>query len=201
MSYEILDLDTNRNYKLNDISSLNNCVINNNITNIKILKTPNFINDDFLSYCHKLESIDLSGLSNVTKIGGWFLMNCSNLTNIDLSPFSNVTEIGSWFLYGCHHLKSIDLSPLSNVTKIRDYCLYNCYNLKSINSRGLEWFYHEKKEEYQINYDEMIYDEMFPIRKEFMKEYGLAWELMAAVWHPDNFHKFKYLDPDIFADI
>ena len=227
MSYEILDLDTNLNYKLNDISSLNNCVINNNITNIKILKTPNFINDDFLSYCtnlknidlrpfsnnvteighcflekcHKLESIDLSGLSNVTKIGGWFLMNCSNLTNIDLSPFSNVTEIGSWFLYGCHHLKSIDLSPLSNVTKIRDYCLYNCYNLKSINSRGLEWFYHEKKEEYQINYDEMIYDEMLPRRKEFMKEYGLAWELMAAVWHPDNFHKFKYLDPDIFADI
>ena len=47
----------------------------------------------------------------------------------------------------------------------------------------------------------MIYDEMLPIRKEFMKEYGLAWELMAAVWHPDNFHKFKYLDPDTFADI
>ena len=38
---------------------------------------------------------------------------------------------------------------------------------------------------------------MLPIRKEFMKEYGLAWELMAVVWHPDNFHKFKYE----FADI
>jgi hypothetical protein len=168
MSYEILDLDTNRNYKLNDISYLNNCVKNNNIQNIKILKTPNFIDDDFLYYCHELESIDLN-------------------------PLSNVTSIGDRFLYGCHSLKSIDLSPFSNVTEIGDEILICCFNLKSINSRKIKWFYHDKKEEYQQNYDKP--------RKEFMKEYGLAWELMAVVWHPDNFHKFKYLDPDTFADI
>ena len=37
-------------------------------------------------------------------------------------------------------------------------------------------------------------------REEFMKEEGLAWELMSVVWHPRNFHKFKYLDPEMFAE-
>ena len=218
MSYEILDLDTTRNYNFDDISSLNNCVINNNIKNIKILKTPNFIDNKFLFCCSNLESIDLSKLSNVTKIGNRFLFICSKLESIDLNglsnvtsignsflsfcyklesihlnPLSNVTSIGDRFLYGCHRLKSIDLSPFSNVTEIGDEILICCFNLKSINSRKIKWFYHDKKEEYQQNYDKP--------RKEFMKEYGLAWELMAVVWHPDNFHKFKYLDPDTFADI
>ena len=200
--YEIFDLDADCNHTFIDMHDMNDYIKKNNIKNIKILKTPDFIGDCFLANCSKLESIDLSPLSNVTAIGDLFLYNCRNLKSIDLSPLSNVRKINNCFLSDCSNLKSIDLSPLSNVTKIGNCFLHGCSNsLESINSRGIEWFEHPKKEEYQQNYDKMIYNKMLPIRKEFMKEYGLAWELMAVVWHPHNFHKFKYLDPDTFADL
>ena len=36
-------------------------------------------------------------------------------------------------------------------------------------------------------------------REHFM-ESGLAEELIECVWHPNNFRKFKYLDPETFED-
>ena len=41
------------------------------------------------------------------------------------------------------------------------------------------------------------------IRKCFQKHFmscGIAEELIATVWHPRNFEKFKYLDPETFDD-
>ncbi len=41
------------------------------------------------------------------------------------------------------------------------------------------------------------------IRKElqqWFKQSELKAELMATVWHPKNYEKFKYLDPEIFGD-
>ena len=41
------------------------------------------------------------------------------------------------------------------------------------------------------------------IRKCFQKHFmsiGLAEELMANVWHPGNFEKFQYLDPETFGE-
>jgi hypothetical protein len=41
------------------------------------------------------------------------------------------------------------------------------------------------------------------IRKRFQKHFmssGLAEELMANVWHPRNFEKFKYLDLETFGE-
>jgi hypothetical protein len=40
------------------------------------------------------------------------------------------------------------------------------------------------------------------IRKRFQRHFmscGLAEELIANVWHPRNFEKFQYLDPETFA--
>jgi hypothetical protein len=41
------------------------------------------------------------------------------------------------------------------------------------------------------------------IRKCFQKHFmscGLAEELIANVWHPRNFEKFQYLDPETFEN-
>ncbi len=41
------------------------------------------------------------------------------------------------------------------------------------------------------------------IRKElseWFKKSELKEELMATIWHPKNFHKFRYLDPDLFEE-
>ena len=41
------------------------------------------------------------------------------------------------------------------------------------------------------------------IRKCFQKHFmssGIAEEIIAKVWHPRNFEKFKYLDPDTFGE-
>lgn len=41
------------------------------------------------------------------------------------------------------------------------------------------------------------------IRKElseWFKKSELKEELMATIWHPKNFDKFKYLDPELFED-
>ena len=36
--------------------------------------------------------------------------------------------------------------------------------------------------------------------QEWFKRSELKAELMASVWHPKNFEKFKYLDPDTFGE-
>ena len=35
---------------------------------------------------------------------------------------------------------------------------------------------------------------------EWFKKSELKEELMATIWHPKNFEKFKYLDPELFED-
>ncbi len=47
---------------------------------------------------------------------------------------------------------------------------------------------------YRVYNDKEIFS-MNILRKDFMKEDGLAQELLSVVWHPDNFYKFKDLDP------
>jgi hypothetical protein len=42
------------------------------------------------------------------------------------------------------------------------------------------------------------------IRKRFQEWFirsDLKWELIATVWHPTNFKKFKYLTPELFEDL
>eukprot|EP00760_Papus_ankaliazontas_P028006 PhM_4_TR3474/c1_g2_i1/m.77882 len=76
--------------------------------------------------------LDLSPLTNVTKIGNNFLHGCSRLTSLDLSPLANVRHIGSGFLDGCGALTSLDLSPLKNVTQIGVFFLHGCTALTSL---------------------------------------------------------------------
>jgi hypothetical protein len=36
--------------------------------------------------------------------------------------------------------------------------------------------------------------------QEWFKQSSLKEELIASLWHPRNFEKFKYYDPDMFGD-
>eukprot|EP00760_Papus_ankaliazontas_P039477 PhM_4_TR9581/c1_g1_i2/m.92456 len=84
---------------------------------------------DFLSGYSRFLSLDLSPLTNVTRIGPWFLGQCSGLTTLDLSPLANVMEIGDGFLSYCSGLSSLDLSPLTKLTKIGRSFLCDCSGL------------------------------------------------------------------------
>ena len=94
------------------------------------------IGDDFLSWCSKITSVDLSGLSSVTSIGDDFLC-CSEITSVDLSGLSSVTSIGNNFLSSCSQVTSLDLSGLSSVTSIGDDFLSKCSQITSVDLSGL----------------------------------------------------------------
>ena len=81
----------------------------------------------------RLTSIDLSPLSNVTKIGQYFMAYCNQLESIDLTPFSKVTEIGSTFLITCDALTTIDLSPLVSLREVGTCFLFSCKSITTIN--------------------------------------------------------------------
>ena len=54
----------------------------------------------------------------------------------------------------------------------------------------------------------LSWNKMTPAREEFIRKKFQGWfrrsdlkaELMANVWHPRNFEKFKYLDPETFGE-
>lgn len=62
----------------------------------------------------------------------------------------------------------------------------NLYD-KFLNEWSTEWFQHRQ------TYIKKRFQEWF-------KRSELKQELMANVWHPRNFEKFKYLDPETFGE-
>ena len=59
------------------------------------------------------------------------------------------------------------------------------------------------------NYKNLSYNTMDKVRKEYIRKRFQEWfkksdlkkELMENVWHPRNWEKFKYLDPETFGDL
>ena len=94
------------------------------------------IMESFMSYCCQLSSIDLSPLVNVRDIKSGFLNNCSSLTSINLTPLVNLVNVGWSFLSRCTGLTSIDLSPLHRVEEVTLF-LNGCTGLTSIDLRPL----------------------------------------------------------------
>ena len=92
------------------------------------------LSEKFLQGWTGLIAVDLTNLSNVTKLGGYFLCGCSGLQSLDLSPLSNVTNLGGLFLNGCSGLQSLDVSPLSNVTNLGGnlVCFSGCIGLREV---------------------------------------------------------------------
>lgn len=89
-----------------------------------------------------------------------------------------------WVIYGFLHRDIVSyFRDLKYRTALCDgeYLNYHFENKPVIDKTCyIPPFYFEQKEENRI-------------KKEFTKEDGLRDELMAVVWHPDNYHKFKGL--------
>ena len=83
-----------------------------------------------------LTTLDLTALSNVTKIEDAFLCGCEALTTLDLTPLNNVTKIENDFLGNCKSLTSLALSPLIKVKNVGSYFSANCTSLTSIYLSG-----------------------------------------------------------------
>ena len=92
---------------------------------------------DFLRSCSQLVSVNMSGLTAVTSIGGSFCYGCSSLTSVNMSGLTAVTSIGGTFCYRCSSLTSVNMSGLTAVTSIGDTFCYQCSSLTSVNMSGL----------------------------------------------------------------
>ena len=84
----------------------------------------------YLSYCAKLQDVDLSWFKNVSVIEDSFMVKTG--VKVDLSPLSNVHTIKDSMLMNNLQAVSIDLTPLRNVTSIGHNFLACCYKLTSI---------------------------------------------------------------------
>lgn len=69
----------------------------------------------------------------------------------------------------------------------------NFIELERVTETDILYMYH------WLLFDNFYVEERQRIRlgKQFTRS-ELKEELMSVVWHPNNFHKFKYLDPDTF---
>ena len=81
------------------------------------------IGSDAFSYCSSLESLDLSGCTNLTSIGDNAFYDCSGLESLDLSGCTKLTSIGEWAFYSCRSLKSIKIGATTPPT-LGDHAFY-----------------------------------------------------------------------------
>ena len=97
------------------------------------LKSVTSIDEGFLIRCKKLESVDLCSFDKVTVISDEFLSHCKSLKDIsNMSGLSNVKKIGEYFLFGCDSLVAVDTSALKSVTSIDKGFLWECMKLESV---------------------------------------------------------------------
>ena len=81
------------------------------------------------------------------------------------------------------------------------------YNFLSQNP-NITWNVIKSNPDKPWNYNVLSSNNMTFVRNNFIRKKFQEWfkrsdlkaELMANVWHPRNFEKFKYLDPETFAD-
>jgi len=95
------------------------------------------IYDSVMSYCENLETIDISGLTNVEYIDDKFIYKCINLTTITKN-LKNLIRVGSYWMSKCHKLMSFDMSDLKSLQYVYDNWLSDCINIQYINTSGLD---------------------------------------------------------------
>ena len=95
------------------------------------------LGQDVLMRCPALTSVNLSGMVRLQEVGSDFLNHASSLTTIDLSSWISVRRIRRGFLQGCERLKTVDLSPLVSLTQMGQDCFSHCSRLQSANFSGI----------------------------------------------------------------
>eukprot|EP01064_Diplonema_japonicum_P036299 TRINITY_DN8110_c0_g1_i1.p1 TRINITY_DN8110_c0_g1~~TRINITY_DN8110_c0_g1_i1.p1 ORF type:complete len:363 (+),score=47.05 TRINITY_DN8110_c0_g1_i1:92-1180(+) len=80
--------------------------------------------DCFLDFA-QLDTIDLTTLTAVTRIGCNFLMGCNDITSLDLRSMHNLRQIGDSFLCACVSLQSL-CTPSATVGTIGIDFLFDC---------------------------------------------------------------------------
>ena len=81
------------------------------------------------------------------------------------------------------------------------------YGMLSFNP-NITWELVQTNNDRRWNYRGLSCNKMNKQREEFIRKRFQEWfrrsklkeEIMANVWHPRNFEKFKYLDPDTFGE-
>eukprot|EP01059_Diplonema_ambulator_P013227 TRINITY_DN23748_c0_g1_i1.p1 TRINITY_DN23748_c0_g1~~TRINITY_DN23748_c0_g1_i1.p1 ORF type:complete len:351 (+),score=93.85 TRINITY_DN23748_c0_g1_i1:73-1125(+) len=85
--------------------------------------------------CEVLESVDLRGFQNATRMGWYFLSGCDALRTVDLRPLSNLVEIGIKILVDTP-LPTVDLTPLASVVAEGSTELFERVGVEGLNKCG-----------------------------------------------------------------
>ena len=108
-----------------------------NLTSVGAVGHRGYRREAFLSRCTTLTTVDLSALTNVTKLGSGFMSDCKHLTTVQLRGLDSVTEVGYDFLSHCERLTSLDLRGLENLATVGTHFLSKCERLRSLDLASL----------------------------------------------------------------
>lgn len=96
------------------------------------LSMPPVIEGAFLCDAAALKSIDLAGLTGITKLDDDFLRGCSALRSIDLAPLATVRSIGSRFLSGCASIVEVNVSVMTALETAMSHFMHKCLALEQL---------------------------------------------------------------------
>ena len=90
--------------------------------------------------------------------------------------------------------------------KDNPYIIWNYYWLSS--NPNITWEIVQENYHIKWNFIRLVKNTMDKAREDYMRKRFQEWfrksslkeKLMANVWHPRNWEKFKYLDPETFDD-
>lgn len=85
----------------------------------------------------KMMLLDLTGLTNLSTIGGGAFYSSPLLKTANLSGLTQLTTLPVSLFQGCTDLETVNLSGLTNLTTIENTAFYDCSNLRTINLSGL----------------------------------------------------------------
>eukprot|EP01060_Flectonema_neradi_P001687 TRINITY_DN11021_c2_g1_i1.p1 TRINITY_DN11021_c2_g1~~TRINITY_DN11021_c2_g1_i1.p1 ORF type:complete len:344 (+),score=72.96 TRINITY_DN11021_c2_g1_i1:44-1033(+) len=77
-----------------------------------------------------LQTLDLSHMGNLSRIGSDFMKGCSNLRKINFPQNSKIENIGDYFLEGCRNLQSVDASVFGALKSVGSHFLANCESIQ-----------------------------------------------------------------------
>ena len=112
--YDVSSIANEAFYTGSDNLGLTSVIFPSSLTNIGL---------NVFTRCKNLTSVDLSGCSNLSRIGSNFLKE-SGVTTVRFP--SGITIIGSNVLYDCPSLTSVDFSQCANLTTIGSYAFFSC---------------------------------------------------------------------------
>ena len=112
-----------------------NQICKNQICTLTLQNIPRLtkLEDNFLYYYYtSLKEAVFQDLPELTEVGGRWMSRCTALESITMSNLPKLSKVGDWFLYNCTSLKEAVLQDLPELAEGEDGWIGSCTTLRSI---------------------------------------------------------------------